>query len=201
MIKIKRFYINEKGSVLFITIMMTAILLLLGTTASIISVSAYKMRKVESVAKKNFHIAEAISQEAEIKLDEYVKEYVENSYQELAEYIEKNEAKTIDIEKRDEIFKDIFKKQAITLDSKIEDIEDYNLKIIEGYDLSVKVNLEDLEKQKNIEEFDISIISSFEDRDIQESIRVKYKIKLPRYKSLEYNKNLIEQIEWSNYKW
>lgn len=201
MIRIKKFYFNEKGSVLFIAIMMTAILLLLGTTASIISVSAYKMRKVESVAKENFHIAEAISQEAEIKLDEYVKEYVENSYQELAEYIEKNEDKIIDIEERDEIFKDIFKKQVITLASKMEDTEAYNLKIIEGYDILVKVNLEDLEKQKNIDEFDISVISSFEDRDIQETIRVIYKMKLPRYKKFEYNKSLIEQIEWSNYKW
>lgn len=201
MISIKKFYCNEKGSVLFIAIMMTAILLLLGTTASIISVNAYKMRQVESVSKKNFHIAESISQEAEMKLDEYVKKYLDNSYQEVLEYIEKNEDKTIDIEKENEIFNNIFKEQILTLDNKMEDTNNYNLKIVEGYEISVKINIQDLEKKENIDGYNIVIFSSFEDKDIQESIRIKYKIKSPRYKNFEYNKDLIEQMEWSNYKW
>lgn len=199
MISIKKFYFNEKGSVLFIVIMVTATLLLLGTTASVISLSSYKMSKVESLSKKNFHIAEAISEEAELKLDEYIKRYLYNSYEKTSEYIKENEGKSI--KEKNEIFKEIFKDQILTLKKNLENTTDYNLKTLEKYDISVEVILEDLQKQKDIEEFDISIISLFEEQHIPEMIKIKYKIKLPKYNDFKQNLNLIEKEQWSNYKW
>lgn len=199
MISIKKFYFNEKGSVLFIVIMVTATLLLLGTTASVISLSSYKMSKVESLSKKNFHIAEAISEEAELKLDEYIKRYLYNSYEKTSEYIKENEGKSI--KEKNEIFKEIFKDQILTLKKNLENTTDYNLKTLEKYDISVDVILEDLQKQKDIEEFDISIISLFEEQHIPEMIKIKYKIKLPKYNDFKQNLNLIEKEQWSNYKW
>lgn len=157
------------------------------------------MSKVESLSKKNFHIAEAISEEAELKLDEYIKRYLYNSYEKTSEYIKENEGKSI--KEKNEIFKEIFKDQILTLKKNLENTTDYNLKTLEKYDISVEVILEDLQKQKDIEEFDISIISLFEEQHIPEMIKIKYKIKLPKYNDFKQNLNLIEKEQWSNYKW
>lgn len=203
MIKIKKFYFNERGSILLLVIMVASILLLLGFTAMTVSLSAYKMRKVESVAKKNFHIAEAISQESEMKVDEYIKEYLDNSYEEIAVYIEKNEAKykVVEVEEKNAIFKDEFKDQIITLKSNIEDVESYNLKIIEKYDIAVTLILEDLDIQEDIEGFDMSIISLFKEQNIEEKVKIKYRIDLPEYNDFKQNKKLIKKMQWLNYKW
>lgn len=202
MIKIKKFYFNERGSILFLVIMTTSILLLLGVTASIISLSAYKMRKVETLVKKNFHIAEAISQEAEMKVDESIKEYLYNSYEEVLVYIEENEDKDEIIEEeKDEIFKDAFKNQIITLKNNIENVERYNLKIIEKYDISASLVLEELNIEEDIEGFDMSIISLFKEKNIEERVKIKYRIDLPEYNDFKQNQDLVKKIQWVNYKW
>lgn len=209
MIKIKKHYFNERGAVLLVAVMMTSILMLLGITASMVSISSYKMRKTESVVKKNFHISEAISQEAEMKLDEYIKEYLYESRKEVEEYIEKNEDSDMDIEQRmnkeekTEMFKNIFKEKLKTLKKDIEDTNSYNLKIIEKHEISVEVVSEYLEKQEDVEEFDMSIISLFEDQNILEKVKIKYKISMSELKhhSFKADKNVIEKIQWSNYRW
>lgn len=203
MIRIKVFYFNERGSVLLITIMMTSILMLLGTTANIVSVSTYKMRKVESVSKKNFHIAEALSQEAEMKLDELIKEYLYDSRREVTEYIEEDEDSDMDIEEKNEMFKDIFKDKLRMLKVNIENTNAYNLRIIEKHDISIEVESEYLEKQEDVDQFGMSIISLFEDRDIAEKIKIEYEIIISAldYEDFKEDENVIEKIQWLNYKW
>ena len=213
MIKIKKLYYNEKGSILFLVIMMTFVLLMLGMTALTISLSSYKMRKAESVVKKNFHLAEAISQEAEMKLDEYIKDYLDNSYEKLVEYIEKNEDKDIKKEQMKKIFNDSFNKQIINLKKQIEDVNNYNLKAIEKYDISVEARLEDLDIQEDIKGYDLYISSSFEEDNIEEKIKIEYRIRLPEYPNetdshkysefIKYkeNQNLIRKVNWLNYRW
>ena len=213
MIKIKKLYYNEKGSILFLVIMMTFVLLMLGMTALTISLSSYKMRKAESVVKKNFHLAEAISQEAEMKLDEYIKDYLDNSYEKLVEYIEKNEDKDIKKEQMKKIFNDSFNKQIINLKKQIEDVNNYNLKAIEKYDISVEARLEDLDIQEDIKGYDLYISSSFEEDNIEEKIKIEYRVRLPEYPKetdshkysefIKYkeNQNLIKKVNWLNYRW
>lgn len=190
---------DENGYILIFVIIITPILLLLGLTSHTISSDDYDMKKINSICKKNFYIAEALNEEAEIKLHESIKKYLDNSYEIILKYIIENDHNyDMSIEKIEKKFKVIFTNNIKNIRSEIEDIDNYNLRIIEKYNIDVKVVLEE-----NLvsNDFEISITSTYKDRNIVERIRSKYKVKLPEYRDFEHNKDLIEKNHWKNYKW
>ncbi len=198
MITNKSLYLEEEGHTLIIVIIMIAILLSLVFTANELCSDNYKVKNVNSVCKKNFYVAEALSEEADIKLHEYLKKTVNSSYELVLKYVIQNdEEHDMDIETINRKFKSIFKQQIKMLKDKIENENDYNLKIVDKYNISVDITLEQCLSTHN---FNISIFSVFKDEMITEKIRTKYIIKLPEYSDFEHNRNLIDKIDWVNYK-
>lgn len=190
---------NENGYILIFVVIITPILILIGLTTHSISKDVYGMNTISSVCKKNFYIAEALNEEAEIKLYENIKIYLDNSYEIILKYIiENNYNQDMSIEKIEKKFKVIFINNLNNIKNEIEDKDKYNLKIIEKYNIDVKVAFEENMKTND---YEISITSIYKDRNIIERIRTKYKVKLPEYSDFEHNKNLIEKIHWKNYKW
>lgn len=155
------------------------------------------MKRTNSISKKNFYLAEALAEEVDMKLEEHLKRSVYDSYERILKYIGDNDYGEMDVKVINRIFKSIFKDKFKLCQDELEDENTYNLKIIEGYDISVEVNLEeDLEK----EVFNISILSTYEEKNIEEKIRYKYKVKFPEYDDFDHNKNLIKRPRWVNYK-
>ena len=191
--------LNEKGYALAFVIITTSILLLLGFTSLILSQDNFKMKNVNSISQKNFYIAEALSQEVEIKLDESLDESLEICYEHLSNYIEENDYDQI----LDEIlinkkFQELYKEQVHIVKKKIENSSDYNLEIIEKYDVSIEVKLEE---NLEIQGFNMYVFSIFEDKNITEKIQTEYTIEFPKYNDSTHNKNLLKKIGWVNSKW
>ena len=189
---------DERGYVLVLVIIITSILLLLGFTAIVLSQDNFKMKNINSISKKNFYVAEALSQEAEVKLDEHLDKILEDSYREIEVYLEDNESSKLDINLIDKLLQKLFNEQIHIIKVKLEDVSGYNLKIIENYNFLVDV---DIEESLEVEGFNISIVSIFEDENITEKIQTNYTIEFPRYEDSTQNKNLLKKVGWVNSKW
>ena len=189
---------DEKGYTLVFVIIITSILLLLGFTAIVLSQDNFKMKNINSISKKNFYVAEALSQETEIKLDEYLDQILEDSYREIEAYLEDNESSKLDINLIDKQLQKLFNEQIHIIKIKLENVNGYNLKLIENYDFLVSVSIEE---SLEIEGFNISITSIFEDKNITEKIQTNYTIEFPRYEDSTQHKNLLKKVGWVNSKW
>ncbi len=180
-------------------IITTSILLVLGFTTITISQDNFKMKNVNSISKKNFYIAEALSEEADMKLHEYLKKSLDISYEKLLNYIsESDEINGTDIVLINEKFQEFYKEQVYLMKRELEITDNYNLKIIEKYEFLIKVNIED-----NLETdgFNMHILAIFEDENIVEKIQTQYTIDLPKYNDHDHNRSLLKRAGWVNFKW
>lgn len=80
---------NNKGSTLVILLIITTILMLLGTTIITLSITNYKMKKINSYVKESFYYAESGLDEALIKTNEIVYESITYANTKVDEEIEK----------------------------------------------------------------------------------------------------------------
>lgn len=190
---------NEEGYVLAFVIIITSILLLLGFTSLTLTQDNFKMKNVNSISQKNFYIAEALSQEVDVKLDELLDKSLEICYKQLSNYIEENNYdQALDEVLINKKFQELYKEQVHIVKNKIENSSDYNLKIIEKHDISVEAKLEE---NLEIQGFNIYVVSIFENRNIIEKIRTEYTIESPKYNDSIHNKDLLKKIGWVNSKW
>ena len=173
-------------------------MLLLGLTTLSLTQTNHYMKLTNSISKKNFYIAEALAEEADMKLEEYLKRSIYDSYERVLKYIGDNDYGDMDVKVINRIFKSIFRDKFKVCKAELEDINNYNLKVIEGYDILVEVILEeDIDK----EVFNITIISTCDEKQNIERIIKKYQVKFPEYDDFDHNKNLIKEIRWVNDKW
>jgi len=79
---------NEKGSALIISLLVVSVIVLLGSTALTLAVTNYKMKKLNSLAKQAFYLAEAGVDEAYIITLEFIDnalQYAASKAEELRE--------------------------------------------------------------------------------------------------------------------
>lgn len=190
--------LSEKGYSLVLIIIITSILLLLGFTAITLSQNNLKMKIVNSRSKKNFYVAEALSQEVDMKLHEYLEESLDITYKKLLKDIEYEENSDIDIDLINKKFQQLYEEQVYETVKKLGNANNYNLKIIEQCNVSIDVKIEE---NLEINGFNMYVISTFKEQNILEKIQTDYIIHLPNYKDTKHNKQLIKKVGWVNSKW
>lgn len=182
--------LNEDGYVLVLVLIVTSVLLMLGLMTINIAQVNYKMKQLNSQGKKNFYAVEALIEESEMKLHDYVGQAVDYSYESISP--------ELIYEENNKNFKNVYKKEIKKLKNKLEDTNSYSIKTIEGYKVMVEVELKECIGE---EAFNLSIISTVKDKKITEKIKTQHKIIIPEYMDYNYNKQLAKRIDWMNYKW
>lgn len=86
-ISLKRKLLNENGSTLVLLVIITAVIILIGTSLLNITVSQYKIRKSNSEVKRAFYMSEAGLYKAYVRVLELLCEAVDDSISKADEYL------------------------------------------------------------------------------------------------------------------
>lgn len=198
---------KEDGYTLVLVIIISTSIFVLGIATTSVSFINYDMKRLNSISKRNFHIAEAGAEEAELILYEYIQEAIIYSYYEIYKYEEmiKLKGNSLEIEnfyteKRNNMFKEIYKRYANNIIVKLNDISEYNLNTQDGYNFLIESSISDIEHEDGIK-FILTIKSSYEGMGVMERIISEYLISIPTYGENHKSKDLIEKIGWKNFKW
>lgn len=195
--------LDEEGYIFVFVLIVTSTLLTIGLATVTISETNFNMKKLNSQGKKNFYIVEALVEESDMKLYNYVLKANDYSYYSTYDDLNKisNYDKTkfeLTYEEKNQIFRDVYRNEIKKLEKKLGNINEYSIKIVDGYKVTLEAELEEC-----IEEdiFIISMISTYKDEKIMEKIKTQHNIIVPEYKDYGSNKQLVSRVNWMNYKW
>lgn len=195
--------LNEEGYIFVFVLIVTSTLLTLGLATATISHTNFKMKQINSQGKKNFYVVEALVEESDMKLYNYVERANYHSY--FSTYDDINKVCEYDKTKfeltyyeKNQIFKDVYKSEIKKMKTKLENIDEYSIKTVEGYKVTLEAELEECMEE---EKFIISMISTYKDKNIIEKIKTQYNIIIPEYKDYGGNIQLVSRVKWMNYKW
>lgn len=183
---------NEDGFILLFVVIVTAMLLLMGFSAIILSNDDYEMKIINSTGKKNFYTAEAAIEEADMIIHQHIEESISYSYETLLELDLEDDLKSQE-------FKKIYKSQMGSLSSKLKDIDSYRLKNREKKEFTVDMQFIEVENPEV--EFQLTLTAVCSEKGIRESIEVKYQIMTPEYMDFDFNSDLVKRKSWVNNKW
>lgn len=208
---------NKKGSALIISLLVVSVIVLLGSTALTLAVTNYKMKKLNSLAKQAFYLAEAGIDEAYIITLEFIDNALQYARSKAEEFREINSQLNADFRSMEliqnnytgnENINTIFKKAFVDfIKGKCTDISPNQslVTVLKKNDFYIVYNGNYPKIEVNLTEhrdrftFDIKSICRRE--NVYKEIKLSYEILVPEYNDDIKDRNLkaediITILEW-----